>query len=117
MHLIHICFCPALSHVQVNSRTIQPMLVSALREKGFGELLDSGFTCSPAWIRKLCRAKLQLRVRAATSAAQKLPPDADQQVKLFKLRLAHLVYKHKIDKRLVGVCNDGEGHMHLCCCC
>ncbi|EFJ51416.1 hypothetical protein VOLCADRAFT_87681 [Volvox carteri f. nagariensis] len=92
-----------LSGLNVTSGTLHEPIIERLREAGYAYLLaGSGgtFTCSRAWIRKVCKG-LHLSNRAATSAAQKLPADWEDIARLFLLQIAYLAFKHAIPKALV----------------
>ncbi|EFJ51415.1 hypothetical protein VOLCADRAFT_87679 [Volvox carteri f. nagariensis] len=91
------------SGCQANSSTMRPYIVATLKAEGYGSILEEyggTFRCSASWIRKVCK-KLRLSHRAATCTAQKLPPNAQELLKLFVDQVAWLVGEKKIPPALV----------------
>ncbi|GAX80794.1 hypothetical protein CEUSTIGMA_g8230.t1 [Chlamydomonas eustigma] len=88
----------------LNSNTLQPILLAFIKDSPWAGLLHGRvggwFKCCRSWIRRVCR-KMDLRVRAATTAAQKLPDDYKEQLDLWRMQITHEVYTKKIPEALV----------------
>ena len=70
--------------------------MAIITSMGWGALLLTNggiFKCSQSWIQRVCQG-LNLRRRAGTTAAQKLPDGYKEVVELLCLQVAYLVYLH-----------------------
>lgn len=77
---------------QVNSTNLRDAIAGIIIFCGEGEKLDTGdLLLSTSWINKLCRGKLNLRMRAPTKVAKKIPDDWEAQGVKLTHQLAYLV--------------------------
>lgn len=88
--------------IVVNSTLLRPLIISIIERRNKSILQEYGgcFTCSVSWINKLCCA-LNLTMRRATTAAQKLPDDWELKGENLMLQLAYFVVRHNIPPALV----------------
>lgn len=75
----------------VNIHVLTPLIHATINAAGEGHhLVENGgkFRCSKSWVYRVLK-RLNLSYSKATTAAQKLPPDWEEQMKLTALRCAH----------------------------
>lgn len=86
--------CSKAFHMQVtlgmpvNKGNVAPLVKSVLYDMGSQDLLyENGgtFKCSPDWMGRMLHS-INLSWRSATTAAQKMPDDWGQQLRLMSLR-------------------------------
>lgn len=91
------------SGVETYSVVIRPIVRQCIIDGGQkGLLAENGgnFLISSSWINKLCRS-MGLVMRRGTTAAQKVPLNWEELVKLLNQRVAALQFLHNIPKGLV----------------
>lgn len=98
---------------RVTSRVLQPLIQAVVeyREEGDRLAVNGGaLKLSAGWINRECR-NLNLAMRKPTTAAQKLPPNWEEQAELFSLRLSYLVMRYNLDP--AQVVNSDQTGVHL----
>jgi alkylated DNA nucleotide flippase Atl1 len=84
----------------LNSATLQGPIIALIKQLSPGLIEGREFTCSRSWIKKVVR-KMDLRRRAATTAAQKLPDNHEEVLHTWRLQIAHTIGTKNIPPELV----------------
>lgn len=95
-HYVHTDLGVLCANAQVSVPSLKPLLLQYIKDSARWDwILEDGFgfQMSESWLLKRLH-RWGLRHRAATTAAQKLPPDYEVKLKLFRHQIAYLVFMH-----------------------